>query len=90
MSSGPPERVATTGSPVATRSGGPEDIVTPRTGLLVPPGNASALAEALAEWVERRAFFQSAAIRTYVRRHFGGEAVARQLLHFYREACGES
>lgn len=78
-----------TGLPVvATRCGGPEDIVSPQTGRLVPPGDASALAGALNEVIQRRDFFQTSAIRTYTKRRFGAETITRRLLHFYRAALG--
>ena len=80
-----------TGLPVvATRCGGPEDIVTPDTGCLVAPDDPNALADALREVRQRRAFFQSSTIRMYTKQRFGTEAVGRRLLHFYQDALAHA
>jgi len=76
-----------TGLPVvATASGGPEDLVTPETGMLVPPGDVDALADALASLREDRTTYDTDAIRAYVRDQFGPEAFVRRTRALYRRA----
>ena len=76
-----------TGLPVvATASGGPEDLVTPEAGLLVPPGDTDALADALATLREERASYDADAIRAYVRDQFGPVAFVRRTRALYRRA----
>ncbi len=76
-----------TGLPVvATACGGPEDIVTPETGLLVPPGDAGALAEGLRTIRRRRADFRDSALRAYIEARFSTQAVTSRLLAHYAAA----
>ena len=76
-----------TGLPVvATRCGGPEDFVTPKTGLLVPPGDVAALAEALRALQKDHAAFDAVTTRRYIKDHFGAAPFARRTMHFYRAA----
>jgi glycosyltransferase involved in cell wall biosynthesis len=74
---------------VATDAGGPRDIVVDgATGLLVPPGDAAALAGAIERlWTDGalRARLGTAAA-TDVRRRFSIDATATQVLGVYREA----
>ena len=73
-----------TGLPVlATRCGGPQDIVTPQTGLLVAPGDVDALAEGLRQMRAMASGFDSAAIRASAVTRYGIPAVVRQLLSVY-------
>jgi glycosyltransferase involved in cell wall biosynthesis len=74
-----------TGLPVvATRCGGPEDIVTPETGFLVPPGAPDALAHALrrmrAEWT----LFAPSTLRASALRRYGSEPFVERTINFYR------
>ena len=76
-----------TGLPVvATASGGPEDLVTPDTGLLVPPGDPEALAEGLRTLRRRWSAFDPDAIRARTREQFGPEAYVRRTRALYRRA----
>jgi len=60
------------GLPVlATRCGGPEDIVTPETGLLVEKNNRFALMRGMVDLIERKNQFNSRKIREYAVRQFG-------------------
>jgi glycosyltransferase involved in cell wall biosynthesis len=80
-----------TGLPViATTSGGPEDLVTPETGRLVPPGDTNALADALTTLREERASYDADAIRAYVRDQFGPAAFVRRTRTLYRRALHDS
>jgi glycosyltransferase involved in cell wall biosynthesis len=64
---------------VATRSGGPEDIVTPDTGCLVPPGDPPALARAMQEVCGSPERFPPEHLRGAITRRFGAQAYATRL-----------
>ncbi len=68
---------------VATACGGPEDIVTEEVGILVPPGDDAALAEAMHRLSHTP--YSSACIREYARQRFSAEVVAQQLHRVYEE-----
>ncbi len=75
-----------TGLPViATQCGGPEDFVTPEVGLLIPPGDVTALKNALVMMVENRMHYAERAveIRAYAEQRFGKAAVVENLLAHY-------
>ncbi len=73
-----------TGLPViATRSGGPEDFVTPEVGFLVPVGDQNALSEGLNKLFETRGNFSEHAIRESIVRRFSPTVIARQLSEIY-------
>ena len=70
---------------IATRSGGPQDIVTPGLGHLVPVGDEVALAQAMrqvhgdrAEWRDR-----TDALSDYAQQTYGPEAVVSRLEEVY-------
>jgi glycosyltransferase involved in cell wall biosynthesis len=67
---------------VATRSGGPEEIVTEENGALVPARDVEALAAGLRNVLSRD--FDGEAIRSDAVRRFGSEAVAVALEAVYR------
>ena len=74
-----------TGKPVlATLSGGPDEIVTPEVGLLVPPGDAGALAVAIDYLLDHYKEYLSSRLVSYVQQRFSYEAVGRQLDCVYR------
>lgn len=71
-----------TGLPVvATRCGGPEEIVTPEVGTLIPPDDEDALFAAMASTMARR--FEPADLRDLVRRRFEYSVVAKSLRRTY-------
>jgi glycosyltransferase involved in cell wall biosynthesis len=75
---------------VATAVGGtPEAVVDGETGLLVPPGDAGALAEALRSLLEEpeRARRLGEAGRDRVRERFSAEEASRRVLALYRSAA---
>ena len=79
-----------TGLPVlATACGGPEGLVTPETGLLVPPGDPDALAEGLSTLRARWPAFDADAIRARTREHYGPDAFFRRTRALYRRALHE-
>jgi glycosyltransferase involved in cell wall biosynthesis len=73
---------------VATISGGPEDVIEERSGVLVPPGDVDALAAALAELVRDRDVWTARRdeIRRRVEERFGERAVVQALLQMYGRA----
>jgi hypothetical protein len=77
------------GKPViATRSGGPEDIVTDANGLLVPVGDVDAIARALGTMIERARDYDAGAIRADFERRFASQVVSRRYAELYAEAVG--
>lgn len=64
---------------VATRCGGPEDIVTATNGRLVPPADPAALALALYELLQAPQAFDAAALRADAVARFGLHAVGERL-----------
>jgi glycosyltransferase involved in cell wall biosynthesis len=79
------------GTPVvATRCGGPEDIVTDAVGELAPPENPAALAEAMARVLARRGEFDAARLRGYALSRYSWDRLAEQYFALYRAACSGS
>ena len=74
------------GKPViTTRCGGPEFLVTRETGLLVEPGNASALANAMEKFISGESSFDSDKVRGEVVRRFGERAFLDKINSVYQE-----
>ena len=74
------------GKPViATRCGGPEWIVTPDTGRLIDKADPTALAGAMADFIEGRAVYNPATIRQRIVERFGEQAFLRQVSAVYEE-----
>jgi glycosyltransferase involved in cell wall biosynthesis len=74
-----------TGLPViATRSGGPAEIVDDRNGLLVEPGDVAQLAAALS--ATRVARYDPAAIRSLAEERYSAAAVVKSIMDVYHEA----
>lgn len=77
------------GTPVvATRCGGPEEIVTDGVGILVPPQNEDALADGIEHVLQHRGRYDPACLRAYALQHFSWERVANETVDLYREAIG--
>lgn len=73
---------------VATVCGGPEDIVTPQTGILVPPGDDIALADALIAVLADDHRFSAQAIRAYAADNYAYEKVGARLVELYQQVVG--
>lgn len=73
------------GMPVLTcRSGGPEDFVTPETGIIAESDEES-IASAMKKLKANRSAFDDDYIKEYARRICGGEAIAKQLTDIYEK-----
>jgi len=71
---------------VATACGGPEDIVTPQTGILVPPADERALAQALLDVLRDGERFRAPIIRQSALDNYAYDRVAPRILNLYRRA----
>lgn len=69
---------------VATRCGGPENILLSEHGILVPPGDPGALASTMAHIIGRLADYDPTAIRGYALTNFGSESFSDNLIGIYR------
>jgi teichuronic acid biosynthesis glycosyltransferase TuaC len=75
------------GTPVvATRCGGPEDIVDDRVGILVPTEDPAALAQGIEDVLSNSSRYDAAALRAHALERFGLESVGRRLIQVYRDA----
>jgi glycosyltransferase involved in cell wall biosynthesis len=72
---------------VATACGGPEELVGPEAGAIVPPGDPAALAEAIDRALSSR--FDSEAIWRGVTGRFSAEAVGARLRRVYESVLEE-
>lgn len=74
---------------IATRCGGPQDILTPETGVLVPVDDVEAMADAMLGMLDKAAEYDRQKIRDSILARFGIEPVCRALLQACREAAGQ-
>lgn len=80
-----------TGIPViATRSGGPEDIVTEKTGILIDKGDFNSLVFALKKMKNEYACYQPNQIRQDIIQRFGRHATSKQITRLYQDIVGKS
>ncbi|WCP73936.1 glycosyltransferase [Sphingomonas hankookensis] len=75
---------------VATRSGGPDSIVTSDVGTLVPLGDPIALADAVAAIMDNIERYRPADIRTHCDARFSPRTVCRSLTTIYAEAIANA
>lgn len=73
---------------IATRCGGPEDIVTDKNGILVPVDDTAALAAAMQRMYESRVHWDRQRIRDDCRERFGADALVRKWREIYA-ACAD-
>jgi glycosyltransferase involved in cell wall biosynthesis len=79
------------GVPVlVTRCGGPEEFVEESCGMVVPPGDATALAEGLMGMLDRLKSYDRKEIARTARERFGYEAVATVLDEVYTQMIGSA
>lgn len=75
---------------VATRCGGPEDIVTVANGLLVPPGDADQLGDAMAHVMQHASSYEPEQLRRDCVNRFSEHVVTRHLLSAYSSVIKHS
>ena len=75
------------GTPVvATRCGGPEEIITTdRVGVLVPPEDPEALARGIEQALDRQPRYDPAELRAHALNRFGVDSVAARVNQVYEE-----
>lgn len=77
------------GTPViATRCGGPEDVVTDEVGMLVEPEDDHELSRAIETMLVRRPQFKPERLRAYAMERFSWERVGAETTKLYGEALG--
>lgn len=74
---------------VATRCGGPEDIVTKEVGRLVEPGDPQGLAEAIAYLLDHLQHYNPVEIARYAHTTFGLEAMVQNIVDLYQSTLDE-
>jgi glycosyltransferase involved in cell wall biosynthesis len=77
---------------VATRCGGPEDVIREQTGLLVPKGDVSAYAAAMKEVIIGGGRWSAESLRSICKAEYGPDAITARWLDLYddivsRTAC---
>jgi teichuronic acid biosynthesis glycosyltransferase TuaC len=70
---------------VSTRCGGPEEIVIPGTGILVPPRDEVALAEALDDVLTRKLALDPRTIRQHATDNYSYHNVASRIMQVYTQ-----
>ncbi len=79
------------GKPViATDIGGPNEIISAEVGMLVPPGDPEALAEAVDYLLDHYHEYDASKIAEYVRSRYSYQAVGQELDGLYRAVVKES
>ena len=71
---------------VATRCGGPEDVVNDSVGMLVPNEDPSSLADAMEIVLKQREEYDPRVLRQYAAERFSWQTVAAQTIDLYRSA----
>lgn len=75
---------------IATRSGGPDDIITPQTGILIDPENEHQLITAMDYVYFHPEKYPPEVTREYVINHFGHQKIAEQWIALYQKIVGKS
>jgi glycosyltransferase involved in cell wall biosynthesis len=70
---------------IATKCGGPQEIVTPSTGILVENENIGELTAAITYISENRSLYKAEVIRRYVKDNFGKQVFVKQISKLYNE-----
>jgi L-malate glycosyltransferase len=70
---------------IATRCGGPEEIVTSSTGILIPKGDIGGLSSAIRTISDNLSSFNREAIRNYAEENFGKKVFLERINNLYNE-----
>ncbi len=70
---------------IATDCGGPADIVTQETGILVPVGDITALANAMTTMIQQSIHYDPIKIRASAVNRFGSEQVSQRWIDLYKK-----
>jgi len=70
---------------IATKCGGPQEIVTAATGILIQKGNTEELKNAIINISENSELYNKEAIRNYAKENFGQEIFNERLSDLYHE-----
>ena len=74
---------------VATNVGVVSDIVNKQNGLIVPPGDADALEQAILSMLDRCRDYDRNRIRNSVVDQFNNKIIGEQLFHLYKEVLAD-
>ncbi len=74
---------------IATRSGGPDSIVTQENGFLIDPNNAEQLTLAMEQMISRHKTFSASKIRSQTLRLYGQTAVMKRYDDLFKEILQE-
>ena len=74
---------------IGTMCGGPQDIITDETGLLVPVDDVEAMAEAMRTMLDKAPTYDRQASRRHICEKFGREAVCNALVQACADAAGK-
>jgi glycosyltransferase involved in cell wall biosynthesis len=75
------------GTPVvATRCGGPEEIITEELGILVPSEDPEALSHAIQHVLENRECYDPRRLRQHALTHYSWDMIARRTVDLYQQA----
>lgn len=74
---------------IGTMCGGPQDIITEETGILVPVDDVEAMADAMLTMLDKAPTYDRQAIRQHIIDTFGRDAVCRALVQACADAAGK-
>lgn len=72
---------------ISTKSGGPNEIVEPTTGVLVPVGDVEAISKTIISVWEKS--WDPKIISEYTQRKYGSDVIIDRITNIYREVVGE-
>lgn len=75
---------------VATTCGGPEEFVTEKSGLLIPPGDVEALSDAMIKIYRNKENYNSEEIRNYCYSSFSQQVIAKKIIEIYNHVINKS
>jgi len=74
---------------IATDCGGPKEIITRDTGLLVEKENPEELASAIKYMLENLHIYNKDSIRKYAEEKYGQKSFVESITHFYQDVLRE-